>query len=179
MNSVTVQRPTVATWQLPSVTIGLVRYNRKWPRILTNWELPFTMSLGELITSPVSVCCLPKYRSVPQIRPPPPPFCNLRHSTKCKGGLYAGCNDFSRDYTLPSGTGKAQPHCRWGVGAKRETSPSARQRDAPDATGRLASFSVEGQGSRALPRSNWRVHRWCGHSHSHAIDTLTVDSRVA
>ena len=70
-----------------------------------------------------------------------------------------GYNDFSRDYTLPPGTVKAQSHCWWGVGAKRETSPSARQRDAPDTTGRLASFSVEGRGSRALPRSSWCVHR--------------------
>ena len=36
--------------------------------------------------------------------------------------------------------------------------PSARQRDAPDATGRLMSFSVEGLGSRVLPRSSWSVH---------------------
>ena len=34
---------------------------------------------------------------------------------------------------------------------------SARWRDAPGVTGRLTSFSVEGQGSRALPRSSWRV----------------------
>ena len=38
--------------------------------------------------------------------------------------------------------------------AKHEASPSARRRDAPDATGRLKSFNVEGQGSRALPRSS-------------------------
>ena len=38
------------------------------------------------------------YRSVPQIRPP---FCNLGLSTKRRGGLYAGCNDFSRDYAPP------------------------------------------------------------------------------
>ena len=37
-------------------------------------------------------------RSVPQIRPP---FCNLSLSTKCRGGLYAGCDDFSRDYAPP------------------------------------------------------------------------------
>ena len=40
------------------------------------------------------------YRSVPQIRPP---FCNFSLSTKRKGGLYAGCDNFSRDYALPSG----------------------------------------------------------------------------
>ena len=61
-----------------------------------------------------------------------------------------GCDDFSRDYALPSG---------WGVGAKRGTSLSARWRDAPDASGRLTSFSVEERGSRVLLRSSWRVHR--------------------
>ena len=40
------------------------------------------------------------YRSVPQIHPP---FCNLSLSTKRRGGLYAGCDIFSRDYALPSG----------------------------------------------------------------------------
>ena len=38
-----------------------------------------------------------------------------------------------------------------GVGAAGPR--SARRRDAPDASGRLESFSVEGRGSRALPRS--------------------------
>ena len=37
-----------------------------------------------------------RYHSVPQIRPPP--FCNLSLSTKCRGGLYTGCDDFSHDY---------------------------------------------------------------------------------
>ena len=31
------------------------------------------------------------------------------------------------------------------------TGDCARRRDAPDASGRLASFSIEGRGSRALP----------------------------
>ena len=35
--------------------------------------------------------------------------------------------------------------------------PSARRRDVLDASGRLTSFSVEGRGSRALPRSSWCV----------------------
>ena len=39
------------------------------------------------------------YCSVLQIRPP---FCNLSLSTKRRGGLYAGCDNFSRDYALPS-----------------------------------------------------------------------------
>ena len=29
-------------------------------------------------------------------------FCNLSLSTKCSGGLYAGCDNFSCDYALPS-----------------------------------------------------------------------------
>ena len=86
----------------------------------------------------------------PQIHPP---FCNLSLSTKCRGGLYVGCDNFSCDYALPSG--KAWSHCLW-------WGPSTRRRDAPDASSRLTSFSVEGRGSRALPRSSWRVHRWCG-----------------
>ena len=40
------------------------------------------------------------------------------------------------------------------VGAKREASPSVRRRDAPDASGRLTSFSTEARGSRVLPRSS-------------------------
>ena len=31
-----------------------------------------------------------------------PPFCNLSLSTKLMGGLYAGCDNFSHDYALPS-----------------------------------------------------------------------------
>ena len=42
--------------------------------------------------------------------------------------------------------------CRWGVEAKREVSPNARRRDAPDASGGLTSFNIEGRESRALPR---------------------------
>ena len=34
------------------------------------------------------------YRSVPQRHPP---FCNLSLSTKCRGGLYTGCDIFSCD----------------------------------------------------------------------------------
>ena len=64
------------------------------------------------------------YHSVPQIRTP---FCNLNLSTKRRGGLYAGCDNFSPDYALPSGH---EVYCRWGVGAKRGASPSAKRRDA-------------------------------------------------
>ena len=70
------------------------------------------------------------YRSVPQIRPP---FCNLSLSTKRRGGLYAGCDIFSRDYALPSGH---EVIVGWGGGGgggtKRGTSPSPGRRDAHD-----------------------------------------------
>ena len=46
-------------------------------------------------------CMLIIYRSVPQIRPP---LCNLSLNTKRREGLYVGCDIFSRDYTLPTGT---------------------------------------------------------------------------
>ena len=108
------------------------------------------------------------YRSVPQIRPP---FCNLSLSTKRRGGLIHGMWHFlswlrppkwvKHDLTVGGG---------WG--------PSARQRDAPDASGKLTSFSVEGRGRRALPQSSWRVYRWCGRS-VFTVDTLRVDSWVA
>ena len=91
-----------------------------------------------------------------------PPFCNLSLSTKRRGGLYAGCDNFSRDY----GGGEA----------KHKASLSARRRDAPDASGRLTSFSVEGRESSALPRSSWRIHRSCGRF-AFAVDTLTVERR--
>ena len=85
------------------------------------------------------------YRSVPQIRPP---FCNLNLSTKRKGGLYAGCDIFSRDYALPrsrnmSGSvdagfvlhallfhhGDLEPDCI-GVSTRGERARSARRRRA-------------------------------------------------
>ena len=37
----------------------------------------------------------------------PPPFATLASVQNAGGGLYAGCDDFSRDYTPPSGTDKA------------------------------------------------------------------------
>ena len=40
----------------------------------------------------------------------------------------------------------------------------------------MASFSVDGRGSRALPRSSWRVHRCCRRS-AFAVDNLTVESQ--
>ena len=73
------------------------------------------------------------YRSVPQIRPP---FCNFSFSTKRRGGLYAGCDNFSRDYALPSDEHKAShsamPCARWGAGqaqgvAEREAERCSRR----------------------------------------------------
>jgi len=61
-----------------------------------------------------------------------------------------GCDNFSRDYALPS---------RHEVIVGGGWVPSARRRDAHDASGRLTSFSIEERGSSVLPRSSWRVHR--------------------
>ena len=119
--------------------------------------------------------CFYMYRSVPQIRPL---FWNLTLSTKCRGGLYEGCDNFCRNYALPSDKAWPHCHCQWGVEAKCEASPSTWQRDGPNGSGRLTSFSIECQKSRALPQSSWCVHRWCGWS-LFAVHTLMVDSRVA
>ena len=121
------------------------------------------------VGSSVIVLWFSMYRSVPQIRPP---FCNLSLSTKHRGGLYAECDDFSRDYALLPVPVKHDLIVSGGWG------PNARRRDAPDASGRLVSFSVEGWGSRELPQRSWRVHCWCG-QFVFAVDTLTVDSQVA
>ena len=79
-----------------------------------------------------------------------PPFRNLSLSTKCRGA-------YTRDATISLAITPSLPikHdsiviCQWGMEAKREVSPNARRRDAPDASGRLTSFSVEGRESRAL-----------------------------
>ena len=42
------------------------------------------------------------FRSVVVSRKYAPPFATLA-LVKCSGGLYAGCDNFSRDYALPSG----------------------------------------------------------------------------
>ena len=80
------------------------------------------------------------YHCVPQIRPH---FCNLSLSTKCRGA-------YTRDATIslaitPSLPIKHDPNVI--VGGRWR--PSTRQRDAPNASGRLTSFSVEGRESRA------------------------------
>ena len=86
-----------------------------------------------------------------------PPFATLA-SVKNAGGLYVGCNNFSRDYALLSIKHDFIVICQWGVEAKRKASPNARRRDPPNASSRLTSFSV-GRESRALQRSSWHVHR--------------------
>ena len=103
------------------------------------------------------------YRSVPQM-PPPPLFATLASVQNAGGGAYTLDATISLVITPSLSVGRAWPHCRWEVGAKRETSPSARRRDAPDVTSRLTSFSIEGWGSRQF---------------AFAVVTLTVDSRVA
>ena len=49
--------------------------------------------------------------------------------------------------------------------------------DAPNTSGRLTNFNVEGRGSKALSQSSWCVHRWCRQS-MFVIDTLTVGNWV-
>ena len=80
-----------------------------------------------------------------------PPFATLA-SVQNAGGAY------TRDATIslaitPSLSIKHDSIviCRWGVEAKLKVSPNARQRDPPNASSRLTSFSVEGRESRALP----------------------------
>ena len=83
------------------------------------------------------------------LNPPPPPFCNLSLNTNHRGGgggLYTGCDNFSRNYTLPSGKHDLIVVGGWEL--------STRQRNAPDISGRLTSFSVKGWGSRALLQSS-------------------------
>ena len=105
------------------------------------------------------------YRSVPQICPP---FCNLSLSTKRRGGLYAGCDNFSRNYALPSRHEVNIVGGGWGpsVGRRRvrsgETLAVGSLISRLYLSGRLTNFSVEERGSRALPRSSWRVHCCAG-----------------
>ena len=62
------------------------------------------------------------------------PFATLASVQNTGGGLYTGCGDFSRDYAPLPVPVKHDLPVAGGVKAKREASPSARQRDAPDAT---------------------------------------------
>ena len=85
---------------------------------------------------------------------PPPPFVTLA-SVQNAGGAYT-----RRDATISLAITPSLP-----VQAKHDLIVGGGWGQArggemfPDATGGLTSFSVEGQGSRALPRSSWRVHR--------------------
>ena len=79
-----------------------------------------------------------------------PPFATLA-LVQNAGGAY------TRDATIslaitPSLPIKHDPIviCQWGVEAKREASPCMRRRDAPDASGRLTSFSIEGEKAFAV-----------------------------
>ena len=73
---------------------------------LNNASLSFSSGIEGSLSHHVTIVapCIYIYRSVPQIRPPSR---NLSLSTKRRGGLYAGCEDFSRDYAPPSCTDKA------------------------------------------------------------------------
>ena len=112
-----------------------------------------------------------------------PPFATLA-LVQNVGGAYTRDATFSLAITpsLPGmkslSVGEGGGGGGGGVGTKRGTSPSPRRRDAHDTSGRLTSLRVEERGSRTLPRSSWRVHRWCRRS-VFAVDTSTVDSRVA
>ena len=107
-----------------------------------------------------------------------PPFATIA-SVQNAGGAYTRDATISLAITLSlSIKHDSIVICQWGVEAKREASPNARQRDPPNTSSRLTSFSVERRESGALPRSSWCVHRWCGRF-AFAVDTLTVDSRMA
>ena len=90
-----------------------------------------------------------------------PSFATLALVQNAGGGGGGGGGAYTRDATISPAITPSLPikHdaiviCRWGVEDKREASPNARRRDAPDASGRLTSFSVEGRESRVLPRSS-------------------------
>ena len=67
----------------------------------------------------------------------PPPFCNLSLSTKHRGAYKHRMRQF---------LSRLHPPC-WlsvGVGAESGVLPIARRRNAPDTSGRLINFSIEG-----------------------------------
>ena len=94
--------------------------------------------IGSLVTTFID--------NVPQIHPPPP-FATLALAQN------AGGADVTISLAImPSIPVKHDLIVGGGLGTKREASQSVRQRDAPDATSRLTSFSVQGarkQGSSA------------------------------
>ena len=69
----------------------------------------------------------------------PPPFGNLSLSTKHRGGLYAGCDNFSHDYAFPSGHEVI-------VGGGGGGGQALGGEMLPTLAERLTSFSVEGEG---------------------------------
>ena len=88
--------------------------------------------------------------------------------------MFSGSVDAGFVLVLPFHHGELEPDCQVGVSTKEGSEGGAyiaRRRDALNASGRLASFSVDG-------KSGWRVHRCCRRS-AFAVDNLTVDSRVA
>ena len=140
------------------------------------------------------------YRSVPQIRPP---FATLALIQNAGGAytrdatfsltimpslnqeMFSDSVDagfvlvlpFHHRYLEPDcvgvsmrvGRGWVGKHEAWGVTERRMWGREM----LPTLAVRLASFSVEGRGSRVFSRGSWRVHRCCGRS------AFTVDSRVA
>ena len=84
-----------------------------------------------------------------------PNFATLASVQNAGGYLYAICDDFSRDYApSPLPVPIKNDLIVGGDKGPSTTQRQARGGDAPDVTGRLKSFNVEGQGSRALPRSS-------------------------
>ena len=123
--------------------------------VILHWSLSTTLALvtksGNLHLYNYS-CSMYAYTVVSRKYARPPPFCSLSLSTKRREA-------YTRDATISLAITPSLPvkHdsiviCRWGVEAKREVSPNARRRDAPDASGGLTSFNIEGRESRALPR---------------------------
>ena len=99
-----------------------------------------------------------RYRSVPQIHSP---FAILG-LVQNAGGAYTWDVTISLAIT-PSLLGIKSLSVEIGGQARGVTKhgalPSAKWRDGHDASGRVKTFSVEEQGSRALTQSSLRVHR--------------------
>ena len=85
-----------------------------------------------------------QYLSVLQIRPPPFAILALVQNA---GGAY------TRDVTIFFMITPSLP-VKYDLIVGGGVEPSARQRDAPDASGKLTSFSIEGRVSRELPQSS-------------------------
>ena len=103
------------------------------------------------------------------------PFATLASVQNAGGGAYTWDATISLAI-MPSLPAPVKHDCRWGV-PKCEASPSVRRRNAPDATGRLMSFTVEGEEAGCFREVAGVSIVDAGSSF--AVDTLTVDSRVA